>query len=41
MEMLEMYIDMKDVLQHNVDLISNFDVKTQLHDRLFDDRPQT
>ena len=40
-EMLRIFIDMKDVLQHNVDLISNFDVKTQLHDRLFDDRPQT
>ncbi len=40
-EMFRIFIDMKDVLQHNVDLISNFDVKTQLHDRLFDDRPQT
>jgi hypothetical protein len=40
-ELLDIYIDMKDVLQHNVDLITNFDVKSELHDRLFDDRPQT
>jgi len=34
-ELLEMYIDMKDVLQHNVDLISNYDGKTNLYDRIF------
>jgi len=36
-ELLEIYIDMKDVLQHNVDLITNFDVKSELHDRIFND----
>jgi len=34
-ELLEMYIDMKDVLQHNVDLITNFDAKSELYDRIF------
>ena len=36
-ELLEIYIDMKEVLQHNVDLITNFDVKSELHDRVFND----
>jgi hypothetical protein len=36
-ELLEIYIDMKEVLQHNVDLITNFDVKTELYDRVFDE----
>ena len=27
----------KNVLQHNVDLITNFDVKSELHDRIFND----
>jgi len=26
---------MKDVLQHNVDLISNYDIKFELYDRIF------
>ena len=34
-ELLEIYIDMKDVLQHNVDLISNYDIKFELYDRIF------
>ena len=33
-ELLEMYIDMKDVLQHNVDLISKFDGRKILKDKL-------
>jgi len=33
-ELLEMYIDMKDILQYNSDLISNFDGKSFLKDRL-------
>ena len=36
-EFLKIYIDMKEVLQHNVDLITNFDVKSELHDRIFDE----
>ena len=36
-ELLEIYIDMKEVLQHNVDLITNFDVKSELHDKVFND----
>ncbi len=36
-ELLKIYIDMKEVLQHNVDLITNFDVKSELHDRIFND----
>ena len=36
-EMLKIFIDMKNVLQHNVDLITNFDVKSELHDRIFND----
>jgi hypothetical protein len=36
-ELLEIYIDMKEVLQHNVDLITNFDVKSELYDRIFDE----
>ena len=34
-EMLEMYIDMKDVLQHNVDLISAYNIDTELYKRIF------
>jgi hypothetical protein len=34
-EFLKIYIDMKEVLQHNVDLISNYDIKNDLYDRLF------
>ena len=30
-----MYKDMEDVLQHNVDLISNYDIKKKLFDRIF------
>lgn len=36
-ELLRMYIDMKEVLQHNVDVISNFDVHNQLTRRLLDE----
>jgi hypothetical protein len=36
-ELLEIYIDMKEVLQHNVDLISNYDIKQNLYVRLFDE----
>ena len=34
-EMLEMYIDMKEVLQHNSDLISAYNINTELYDRIF------
>lgn len=36
-QLLDIYIDMEEVLQHNVDLITNFDVKSELHDRVFND----
>ena len=38
-EFLEIYIDMKDTLQHNVDLISNF--KIELYEEFFNDQPRT
>ena len=34
-ELLEVYIDMKDVLQHNVDLILQYNIKTELYNRIF------
>jgi hypothetical protein len=34
-ELLNIYIDMKDVLQHNVDLISKYDINTELYKRMF------
>jgi hypothetical protein len=33
-EMLEMYIDMKDVLQHNVDNITNYNTKQVIYDKI-------
>jgi len=34
-DLLYMYQDMKKTLQHNIDLIENYDVKTNLYDRIF------
>ena len=34
-ELLEVYVDMKDVLQHNVDLILQYNIKTELYNRIF------
>ena len=34
-ELLNIYIDMKEVLQHNVDLISEYDINKKLFKRLF------
>jgi hypothetical protein len=34
-EFLDIYIDMKEVLQHNVDLILGYSIKTKLYDRMF------
>ena len=34
-ELLEIYIDMKEVLQHNVDLISEYNINTELYNRMF------
>jgi len=34
-DLLHMYQDMKKTLQHNIDLIENYDVKTNLYDRIF------
>ena len=36
-ELLEMYVEMKDVLQHNINLIDNYDMKTNLYDRIYND----
>jgi hypothetical protein len=34
-ELLKIYIDMKEVLQHNVDLISEYNINTELYNRMF------
>ena len=34
-DLLHMYQDMKETLQHNIDVIENYDVKTNLYDRIF------
>ena len=34
-DLLHMYNDMKGTLQHNIDIIENYDVKTNLYDRIF------
>ena len=34
-DLLHMYNDMKETLQHNIDIIENYDVKTNLYDRIF------
>ena len=36
-DLLHMYQDMKETLQHNVDMIENYDVKTNLHNRIYDE----
>jgi hypothetical protein len=30
-----MYNDMKETLQHNINVIENYDIKTNLYDRIF------
>ena len=34
-DLLHMYEDMKETLQHNIDIIENYDIKTNLYDRIF------
>jgi len=34
-DLLHMYNEMKETLQHNIDIIENYDVKTNLYDRIF------
>jgi len=34
-DLLYMYQDMKETLQHNIDVIENYDIKTNLYDRIF------
>ena len=34
-DLLHMYQDMKETLQHNIDIIENYDIKTNLYDRIF------
>ena len=33
--LLHMYQDMKETLQHNINVIENYDIKTNLYDRIF------
>ena len=35
--LLGMYKNMKEVLQHNIDIIENYDIKTNLYDRIYND----
>ena len=35
--LLGMYKNMKDVLQHNINVIENYDIKTNLYDRIYND----
>ena len=34
-DLLGMYNDMKETLQHNINVIENYDIKTNLYDRIF------
>ena len=34
-DLLHMYGDMKETLQHNINVIENYDIKTNLYDRIF------
>ena len=36
-DLLYMYSDMKETLQHNIDIIENYDVKTNLYNRIYND----
>ena len=36
-DLLHMYDEMKETLQHNIDVIENYDVKTNLYDRIYDE----
>jgi len=36
-DLLHMYNDMKETLQHNIDIIENYDVKTNLYNRIYND----
>lgn len=36
-EVYNMIYDMRDVLQHNSDLINNYDIKTELYNKIFDE----
>ena len=36
-DLLHMYEDMKETLQHNIDVIENYDVKTNLYNRIYND----
>ena len=34
-DLLNMYQDMKETLQHNISVLENYDIKTNLYDRIF------
>jgi len=34
-DLLHMYEDMKETLQHNISVLENYDIKTNLYDRIF------
>jgi len=36
-DLSNMYQDMKETLQHNIDIIDNYDIKTNLYDRIYDE----
>mgnify|MGYP006969552764 CR=1 FL=1 len=36
-DLLHMYEEMKETLQHNIDIIENYDVKTNLYNRIYND----
>jgi len=35
--LLHMYQDMEETLQHNINVIENYDIKTNLHNRIYDE----
>ena len=36
-DLLYMYKDMQETLQHNIGIIENYDTKTNLYDRIYDE----
>ena len=36
-DLLNMYEDMKETLQHNINIIEDYDIKTNLYDRIYDE----
>jgi len=36
-DLLNMYEDMRETLQHNINIIEDYDIKTNLYDRIYDE----